>query len=226
MKRLISLACLATLSGCASYTPADVADPNAISVKDALHGVAVGMQDFAATLNTSGLVLGLITCKVTVNFNISAQATKGGTAGIDVGGGAGGVTAKLTAQQNNSSTGARGNTVEIVMGSVYPGTCAPVDGGSGGGGSNGGSGSGQTGGNNAGGGGAGGAARPAAGGRPGVGGGGGSASAGPFAPPPPGGIHTYNLPRRALPITATELEDLNRQLRQSGLQVERIAPAR
>ena len=117
------------LSGCASYSPYDVTgDPkNTITLKSAFSDTAEGLGQFGNTLNSYGRTLGMITCKIKISFNISAQASRGGTYGGQVGVTETLLSAKLTADQTTSSTGLRGNVVEVTLGSVYPGTCAPVD---------------------------------------------------------------------------------------------------
>jgi hypothetical protein len=70
------------LAACTSYSPSEVANPGGISVKDAFDGVAAGLISFANDLDaahrpqnagevqTGALKLGMITCRIAVNFNI------------------------------------------------------------------------------------------------------------------------------------------------------------
>lgn len=120
----LSLLLLPLLADCAAYSPRDVAPPDAITVTDAFAGVAAGIKRFRNDLGDEQI--GMITCRIAIKFAIAASASQGGTVGGTVGTSNAYVEAKLSAEQKNGSDGNRSNTVEIILGSIYPVTCAPA----------------------------------------------------------------------------------------------------
>ncbi len=208
MRRLVAAISSALLAGCASYAPGGATGnpQETITVPAAFSSIATGLKNFGDTLNAEHLTLGLITCKVTVRFNISAEAARGGTIGGEIGAPTNVVDAKLSAKQTNSSNGSRENTIEVVLGSIYPGTCSSVDGGPAK------AGAGQQKSNNASGN-AGGALKEARAG------GSASGAPGPMAPVPPGGIRVFSEALELRNLSQADIKVLNRKLAGSGLRV-------
>src|SRR6201995_4716160 len=67
-----------------------------------------------------------ITCRIIVKFNVAATAVRGGNVAISVSPPTEYVQAKLSAQQNNNSTGDRGNTIEVDLDSIDTHVCPPI----------------------------------------------------------------------------------------------------
>ena len=90
MSKLYSWTAVAiAVSGCTSYRPEDISGPK-VKIEDAFDGVAKGLRKFQTSLSDpqgegGPLFLGVRTCKVTVQFNISVQATDKGTTGVTIG---------------------------------------------------------------------------------------------------------------------------------------------
>jgi hypothetical protein len=119
MNRYALILCCGTcLSGCASYSPDQVAKPTDITIQQALTDVIDGIADARDRADKRKILLGVAVCSVVTNFNVTAQATKGGKLVLDgtikapapVNAGLG-----FTAEQNTNSVGSRGNTVAIVL---------------------------------------------------------------------------------------------------------------
>ena len=124
--RFLPVLLAAALYGCAPYSPREVADPNAITIRDAFLSVSDGLQAFQNDLSKNpNFHLGVIVCEIVVKFNISATATRGGNVGVEVSPTSQFVQAKLSAQQTNNSSGDRGNSVEIHLNSIDTHVCPP-----------------------------------------------------------------------------------------------------
>ncbi|MGA0533561.1 hypothetical protein [Hansschlegelia sp. KR7-227] len=129
------LAC-GSLAGCASFTPAQVADPTGLTIERAMTDVGAGFAGMNAALRRDGhrVKTGLYPCKVVVTLNVTANAERGGGLLLDANAAAPAVKtetastatadAKLHVEQKNSSTAVRGNTVNIEMYSI---PCLPTD---------------------------------------------------------------------------------------------------
>ncbi|AVH44966.1 hypothetical protein [Agrobacterium tumefaciens] len=103
------------LTSCGTYTPRQVAEPSAISLKQAIFEVADSLnevQDRVPVNRRSGLIAD----EVTVVFNIAAQSTSTSNAGLTVSNvplaGVGG-TFGANGEIQNVSVGNRGNTVTV-----------------------------------------------------------------------------------------------------------------
>ena len=104
------------LTGCASFTPNQVAQPGNITFGDALTDVVKAFNK--AELAESGKKMGVYVCMVTVNFNVAASASQGGKLLLDA-------TIKApapanaglagSAEQDFGSSASRGNTISMVL---------------------------------------------------------------------------------------------------------------
>jgi hypothetical protein len=62
------------LSGCAAFTPSDIAQPSEISIQDAMAAAGEGLVRMNQEVRKAGLKFGLIACETTTVFNIAAGA--------------------------------------------------------------------------------------------------------------------------------------------------------
>jgi hypothetical protein len=129
MSNICLPALIACLGACTDYTPEKVADPTSITVADAYTSIGDGFLALQKEMN--GAKMGLITCKVDIKFAIAAQAGQKNDLQAAVSGGPQYVQAKLSNDYTTSAAGNRSNTVEVVLGSIYPTICQPVDTGGG-----------------------------------------------------------------------------------------------
>ena len=121
--RNASLLSLLVLGGCAGLTPAQVAPPPEITVERAFEDVGNGMSNFRELLLARGTYLGMIVCRIEVNFNISARATESGKAGIEITVPLQGATIGANASRASEATGNRGNNVLVILQSIRPDLC-------------------------------------------------------------------------------------------------------
>ena len=127
LPRLALISAMLAMNGCADYSPREVAEPNAITVRDAFLSVADGLKGFQDSLSErKDFHLGVITCSIVIKFNVAATAARGGTEGVQLSPPVKFVQAKLSAQQNNNSTGERGNTIEVDLKSIDTHVCPPT----------------------------------------------------------------------------------------------------
>lgn len=123
----------ASASGCAAFSPKDLAQPTSLTVEHALVDVGAGFAGMKNELRRNGdQKLGLYPCKVTVNLNVTASADQGGKLVLDASTAPTSVaTSTLTntvsgsvhAEQTNSSSATRGNTVAVELYSI---ACLPA----------------------------------------------------------------------------------------------------
>ena len=122
------LAALA-ITGCAAFSPNEVAKPSTLTIANAMGDIGEGFLNMRATLDKNpNLKLGLWPCKVTATLNVTANADMGGKLVLDtsikppvkV------VDASITghAEQTNNSSATRGNTVDVEL---YSAACLPKD---------------------------------------------------------------------------------------------------
>ncbi len=115
MGRVFYCIVLLMLSGCGAYTPRQVAEPTAISLKQAVFEVADSLYEVQGRVPLEKRS-GLIADEVTVVFNVAASSTTTSSAGLTVSNvalaGVGG-TLGANGQTENVSLGSRGNTVTI-----------------------------------------------------------------------------------------------------------------
>lgn len=132
--RLFGLCSLAlTVTGCAAFSPADLAAPTELTVEKAMTNVGAGFAGMHEEINRKGpRKLGLYPCKVTVNFNVTASAAQGGTLVLSTSTAPtttqtvelkNTVTADARIEQTNESSASRGNTVVVEMYSI---PCTPL----------------------------------------------------------------------------------------------------
>lgn len=116
MRRVYILFLLGScLAGCGAYTPRQVAEPSAISLKQAVFEVADSLNEVQERVPLQRRS-GLIADEVTIVFNVAASSTTTNKAGLTVSNVAlAGVGGTLTAngETQNVSAGNRGNTVTI-----------------------------------------------------------------------------------------------------------------
>ena len=134
----ISVSASLCLAACTSYSPSEVANPNGISVKDAFDGVAAGLISFANDLDTAqighpqnageiqtgALKLGMITCRIAVNFNISAQVNQNRQAKLAITVPVQAASIGASGSLADTAAAARGNVVTVELDSIYPEICA------------------------------------------------------------------------------------------------------
>ncbi|TBB60664.1 hypothetical protein ELH43_36595 [Rhizobium ruizarguesonis] len=107
--------CAIVLASCGTYTPKQVAEPSAISLKQAVFEVADALSEAQERVPLQKRS-GLLADEVTVVFNVAATSTTTNTAGLTISNvalaGVGG-SLNANADTQNVSTGNRGNTVTI-----------------------------------------------------------------------------------------------------------------
>lgn len=113
---------LMELSGCAAFTPVDVAKPSSITLEEATASVGRSLVSLKNELDNGGVRSGLIIDEVDVNLKVAAAATAGGTqkltidvantalAGVGLG-------AEVTGQQ--TSSGNRDNSITLKFRNIY-----------------------------------------------------------------------------------------------------------
>lgn len=112
-KILFAAAVPATLAGCGTFTPREIAEPSHVTVRDAIFEVADSLRD-VQTRVPADKRSGLIADEVTIVFNVAASSTVTDKAGLTIsnvplaGGAIGG-----NAETQNVSAANRGNTITI-----------------------------------------------------------------------------------------------------------------
>ena len=129
VRSCLAMATMVGVSGCAAFSPKDVADPTTLTIPVAMKEIGDGFLALQKSLE--GNKIGVLACKIDVNLNLTATAGQGGTLVLDASlkpptnvqvGGTSGLTAK--AEQSNTSEGSRGNTIAIHL--INP-ACLPKD---------------------------------------------------------------------------------------------------
>lgn len=125
MRKFIAVAAL-LLSGCGNSGFREVTpDPaNSITIEKAFEDSAKGISTFKNILQGNNITLGMVVCKIEVNFNISAQAAEGHKAALGVGIPIQAAKIDGNISVENSASGTRGNNVSFVLQSVYPELCS------------------------------------------------------------------------------------------------------
>lgn len=112
----------AVVSGCAAYTPMDVAKPSNVTLVDATRDVGKSLVALKQELDQNQMKAGLLIDEVNVNLKVTANATQGGTQKLTVDAAntalAGvGLGATVTGEQ--TSTGYRENTISLKFKNIY-----------------------------------------------------------------------------------------------------------
>ena len=111
---LVVLSAWFVLSACA-YRPADVADPNAITLRAAVLDVADTLAE-AKRRTKYREQTGLYPTEATVEFNIASKSTEADTLKIDASAPTGFVVPiSASAQSSLTNEGSRGNTIKITF---------------------------------------------------------------------------------------------------------------
>lgn len=126
---LLLAALAASCSGCASFSPSDLATPSKLTVSDAMLDIGTGFANLkkGITQDDSDFRTGLYPCKVTVTLNVTASAEAGGGLVIDtnlkppptV------ADAGATVQLNQTNTSSAQNTNNIAI-ELYNPACIPA----------------------------------------------------------------------------------------------------
>ncbi len=108
----------ASLTGCAAFSPNQVAKPTTITLDEALTDVVTAFAKAKQAGKDNNVRLGIAPCSVTITFNVTASATQVGKlvldatikapAPITAGGG-------ITGEQDVGSSAARGNIVTMIL---------------------------------------------------------------------------------------------------------------
>ncbi|CDX21358.1 hypothetical protein MPL3356_350075 [Mesorhizobium plurifarium] len=116
MRSAAVLACFPILiAGCGTYTPREVADPSAITLKAALVDVADSLNEMRARTDSRDK-FGLIPDEVTVTFNIAAHGTNTGKLNVTASGvPLGPATLGASAENTQVADSNRGNQIVIKL---------------------------------------------------------------------------------------------------------------
>lgn len=115
--------CLAATSGCAPRAMSDAANRE-VTVKAALHDIAAGFKDYRETMNVGQpLRLGLLTCEISVSFQISNVASSSDGVSATLAAPVKVINLSGTAKYDESDTLTRGNTVNIDLHSFDTDVC-------------------------------------------------------------------------------------------------------
>lgn len=116
---------LIPLAACHAYRTEEVADPNAITVPDALASLGDGMRTFINHLEMqpNPVHLGIIACRLFVTFNISATASASDKATATLAAPIRVVDIGFGGEVNSASNASRGNAVTMEFDSVNPQIC-------------------------------------------------------------------------------------------------------
>jgi len=124
------LPALLVVGACTSFDPSDVAEPSKVTVDEAMATVGKGFVRLRQELEASDVKrIGVIACKIIVNFNVSAAAGEENKLVLDlkfqpapnpVATAQAGANAEFAA----TASAARGNTIAIEM---YNPACLPKD---------------------------------------------------------------------------------------------------
>ena len=114
--RLPSTLTIGLLAAGCTQSPQQVAPADAISIDQAFKGVAAGLRSFSDELGRDPkLQLGLVACRLIVNFNISATANRSNDIQASVAAPTEIAQLSVGGTLTNSATGSRGNTVTIEL---------------------------------------------------------------------------------------------------------------
>jgi len=125
MRRTIIFSTLLFLCACGDNRAGErvSGDPSQIDVPNALKSIAYGVTEFRNAI-AGGQPMGVMLCKIQVDFNISALAGGQQKNQATISGGNQYGKAELSGERDSTSTGSRENHVQIIFGGIYPGICS------------------------------------------------------------------------------------------------------
>lgn len=117
LRTAAAIAACIVAAGCASSTPATVAEPPKITLTDALTDVVAALNAARAKSETYPEQIGLNPCSVTAVFDVAAKATDSGTYTLGVSAGPPGIPVSVNAggEWSQAAEGTRGNQVTVVL---------------------------------------------------------------------------------------------------------------
>jgi hypothetical protein len=118
------------LTACLGSANRVVPEPGEITLQDALVSTVQALNAAYQEARKPGVVqMGYYPCTLTANYNISATGVTGNKIGGTIGGGIQGVTLSANASREDTLTGTRGNTVQVVFASslCLPSQAAPAN---------------------------------------------------------------------------------------------------